>query len=302
MVKPVIKWVGGKTQILPHILNVFPKHMNNYYEPFIGGGSILLGFLEKVNSKEICVSGHIIACDLNERLIWLYKNIQNRLGELMNELDVISIEYNNIQGTEINRKPTTKEQALTSKESYYYWTRKLYNDDTCLHTPKISAMFIFLNKTCFRGMYREGNNGFNVPFGHYKDSTIYTRAHLEEVSSLIANVVFKHLPYQEVLNNIAKGDFVYMDPPYVPINDKSFVGYTSNGFTMEDHEEFIANCHMLAEVDINFVLSNADVGLVRDNFMNENYDYNVISCRRAINSKNPDSRCNEVIVVHRSTD
>ena len=162
-VKPIIKWVGGKSQLIDKIISTFPKEIINYKEIFIGGGSVLLALL----SSDIKITGKIYAYDLNKILINLYKNIQNNPNELYEKVIMFKKIYSNITENIINKNPNNIKEALKSKESYYYWIRKLFNkekDNTLIK----SAMFIFLNKLCFRGMYREGPNGFNVPFGHYK--------------------------------------------------------------------------------------------------------------------------------------
>ena len=143
--------------------------MNNYHEIFLGGGSVLLALLTLVNDKKIIIKGNINAYDINKNLICVYKNIQDNLEEVLEELTILKEEYEGLTGEEIIRKPKNEEEAKSSKESYYYWCRTIYNFME-KYTPKHSSYFIFLNKIGFRGMYREGPNGFNVPFGHYKKS------------------------------------------------------------------------------------------------------------------------------------
>src|SRR6056300_384938 len=123
--KPFLKWVGGKTQILDAVLGAFPSEINDYHEIFVGGGSVLLAALEKANVK-----GKFYAYDLNKILIDTYKDIQTRPKELQKEVDELFRVYDSINGTEINRKPTDEQEALTSQESYYYWVRHLYNTGT----------------------------------------------------------------------------------------------------------------------------------------------------------------------------
>ena len=163
-------------------------------------------------------------------------------------------------------------------------------------TVKGTAMLIFLNKTCFRGVYREGPNGFNVPFGHYKNPKIFDSEHLETVSELVQGVVFARAAFADSLSGIRPGSFAYLDPPYAPANTTSFVGYTEDGFDEKNHKHLFKMCDDLARDGVSLVMSNADVPLVRTNFPEDRYSTTVISCRRAINSKNPASRANEVIV------
>jgi DNA adenine methylase len=163
-------------------------------------------------------------------------------------------------------------------------------------TIKGSALFIFLNKTCFRGVFRVGPNGFNVPYGHYNNPEIISQEHLNEIHALIRNVIFECCDYSKSLSNVKEEDFVYLDPPYAPENDKSFVGYTENGFDIDNHNNLFKLLHGLTDKKKKFMLSNSDVSLVRNNFAVDKYNTTSISCRRAINSKNPESKTNEVII------
>ena len=165
--KPILKWVGGKSKLLKHIIPLIPKEINNYHEPFVGGGSVLFAILSLQKENKLKINGHIYAYDANEKLIILYNHIKENYEELHNYIvNHINI-YESIDGDTINRKPNTIEEAKTSKESYYYWMRKKFNNIE-KSTTESSALFIILNKLCFRGVYRIGPNGFNVPFGHYK--------------------------------------------------------------------------------------------------------------------------------------
>ena len=185
--KPIIKWVGGKTQILDKVLKTFPREIENYHELFVGGGSVLFGLLE---SKDITVKGKVYAYDKNQKLINMYRQIQTNPNEIHDHLIKLFTTYDTRTGTEVNRKPESEEEGLTSKESYYYWVRKTYND-LIPNTPIHTATLIFLNKTCFRGLYREGPNGFNVPYGHYKTTpVVITLEDVLKIQDLIKNVVF----------------------------------------------------------------------------------------------------------------
>ena len=296
--KPIIKWVGGKTQIIDKLVVDFPIEINNYREAFLGGGSVLLTLLSYVKSGLIHIYGNIYAYDLNEPLISMYKNIQTQHTELYDKLQQIIIEFNECGNGEINRKPINIEEAKIAKENYYYWTRSEYNKLCFNDKTSIlgSAMFIFLNKTCFRGVFRVGPNGFNVPYGHYKNPEIINRDHLDEIHNLIQPVIFECCDFNTSLTNVEYNDFVYLDPPYAPETDTSFVGYTENGFNIDNHNNLFKLIHILTNTNKKMMLSNADVSLVRENFINEKYNTTSILCKRSINSKNPDAKAKEVII------
>jgi len=294
--KPILKWVGGKTQIIDKLITNFPVEINNYREAFLGGGSVLLTLLSYVKNGIIKIQGNIYAYDLNEPLIYIYKNIQTRHNELYDILQTIITEFNECGNGEINRTPRNIEEAKITKENYYYWIRSEYNSLTDKKSILGSAMFIFLNKTCFRGLFRVGPKGFNVPYGHYKNPEIINKEHLEEIHHLIQNVVFECCDFNKSLTIVEDNDFVYIDPPYAPETDTSFVGYTENGFNLENHNNLFKLIHILTNTNKKIMLSNADVSLVRENFTNDKYNTLSILCKRSINSKNPDAKAKEVII------
>lgn len=316
--KPFLKWVGGKTQILPSILSKIPKEMNNYHELFLGGGSVLFAVLSLQKQQQIKIRNKIYASDINHALINLYKHIQTDKEKLYEYIDFYIREYDGIEGTEIHRNPSTIKEAKTSKESYYYWIRKKYNKMSFANTQtqntpntvtrdrgekaseklialECSALFMFLNKTCFRGMYREGKYGFNVPYGHYKKTpTIISREDLFSISDLIQNVEFKQQNFKDSIKNVKRGDFVYIDPPYAPENRNSFVEYVADGFHLKDHELLFREIKKLN--GISFIMSNAKVPLVTDNF--KEFHCQDIVARRAINPKKPGSTTMEVLIYY----
>lgn len=297
-IKPILKWVGGKTQILNELLIDFPSEMNNYHEIFLGGGSVLFKTLSLVNDGKIKINDKIYAYDVNEPLIYMYKNIQSNHTSLYDSLISIINDFNNCENGEVNRKPISIYEAKMARENYYYWIRSQYNNlsPTEKKAPRGSAMFIFLNKTCFRGVFRLGPNGFNVPYGHYNNPEIINKEHLEQVHKLIQNVEFICCDFSESLKSIGEGDFAYLDPPYAPETETSFVGYTENGFNLDCHNKLFNMCSELTNGNKKFVMSNADVDLVRNFFNNDNYNIKSILCKRSINSKNPDAKTKEVII------
>ena len=300
--KPFLKWVGGKGQIIETVLENFPTHLANYREPFLGGGSVLLAFLEAVAAGKITMSGQVYASDINPNLIALYKNIQSNVNTLIDEVKKLVEEFKLCKGSFVNRKPKTLEEARTSPESYYYWIRAKFNalSPEERSSEAASAIMLFLNKTCFRGVYREAQKGgFNVPFGHYVSPAIMDEGHLTAVSALIAGVVFSVSHFEEALEAAVDGDFVYVDPPYAPANSTSFVSYTVDGFGAENHTRLFQMCKELSPKGVKMLMSNADVALVKNAFPAPDYETKIISCRRAIHSTDPSARVNEVLINER---
>lgn len=293
--KPFIKWVGGKTQLLDIIKTKVPSSINNYHEIFLGGGSVLFMILSMQNDNKIKIAQKVYAYDINKSLINVYKNIQTNKDELFEYITKYITTYDSLKGTIINRRPKTLEEAKSSKESYYYWVRNIFNTIDEKDSVEYSAIFMFLNKTCFRGMYREGPNGYNVPYGHYKKTpTIITKEELDNVSKLIKNVEFIHSDFKESIKNVKDGDFVYLDPPYAPETKKSFVNYVTDGFDLNMHKLLFDETIKLDEKKVKFLMSNSKVEMVTEKF--KEYNCQDILARRAINSKNPESTTIELLI------
>jgi DNA adenine methylase len=297
--KPFIKWVGGKTQIIDKIMSKIPTEMENYHELFLGGGSVLLAVLSLQKAGKIIIKGNIYAYDLNKQLIQVYRHIQTKKDDLFKWIEKYKNEYSKCPDVEkgtANRDPKNITEATTSKESYYYWMRKKFNKLTYL-SVKNSALFILINKLCFRGVYREGPNGFNVPFGHYKKMPeIITKEKLDAISALIKDVIFIGADFEESIQNVTENDFVYLDPPYAPENATSFVGYTKDGFNIDMHKKLFKLTKELSNNQVKFAMSNAKVELITENF--KEYKIEDVPARRAINSKNPAACTTEVIIYN----
>ena len=288
MNKPIIKWVGGKNQIMDELIKYFPKEMNNYHEIMIGGGSVIIRMCYLKKNKEIKVN-KIYGYDINEDLINLYDNIKNNPKELYKRIIKLKERYNKIEIKNGNQKPKNKKEGLESKESFYYYCRNKYNNSE-MDKIKKSAYFVFLNKTCFRGLYRIGKNGFNVPYGNYENPEIINLEHLLEISELIKEVEFKKLSYVDSFTLIKSNDFAYLDPPYLPINKTSFTSYMKEEF---DHINFF---NELKKLNCKWILSNSFHPTLKEIF--SNYKIIDIDVKRNINSKKPNSKTKEYLIIN----
>jgi len=292
--KPLLKWIGGKTQLIDKIIEKIPAEVNNYHEPFVGGASVLLAVLSMEKQGILKINGTVYASDLNHKLINFYKHLKDNPTLLFEKISEVMNEYKVLTGTEINRKPQNESEAKTSKESYYYYIRKMYNHGDP-KTVQAAALFFFLNKTCFRGMYREGPNGFNVPFGNYKTVPILKASDFTDISELIQKVQFIDQDFTQSLKIVKKGDFVYLDPPYAPETKNSFVGYTTDGFDLKTHMVLFETLVKL-KCKAKILMSNSNTSLVTDYF--KNFTCENVVARRSINSKDPGSKTTEVLIYN----
>jgi DNA adenine methylase len=302
---PPLKWVGGKGQILDAVLDQFPTVIHNYYEPFLGGGSVLIGLLSRMKEGRITVTGSISASDLNPTLIGFYKIIQTNPSGLITECERLATDYAAAAAAAptpvVNRTPATPEEARSSSESFYYWCRAQFNlipkTPVARATVHAAALFLFLNRTCFRGVYREGPHGFNVPYGHYKNPTIVDPAQLHALSALLQPVVFSVVPVATLLAGIVTpdgNDFMYLDPPYVPETGTSFTAYNVDGFGPAAHTALFEALHGLSPM--RFLLSNSAMPIVLEAFPAPTYNTKHLLARRAIHSKAPGSTTTEVLI------
>jgi len=221
MAKPFVKWAGGKNQLLKEIISTMPKEIKGYYEPFIGGGALLFYILENFPPKRVLIS------DINEELINSFLIIKTEPDELIKMLEKYKSKhseefYYTIRGLET---PTTKRLGIVLSDPKY---NKLDNIER-------AARFIYLNKTCFNGLYRVNkDNQFNVPMGKYKNPEIFSKKNILEASRLLQNVQMKVMPFEDVIDFAKAKEFIYFDPPYDQINGNSFTSYTSNDFVRSD--------------------------------------------------------------------
>ncbi len=245
--KPFLKWAGGKTQLINDIEKALPTEISHnpftYIEPFVGSGAVLFWMLSKYpNLKKAVIN------DVNEDLINTYKTIANRPKELIIVLSDLQTQYHNINGNE-------EEEKL-----YYYNKRKTYNT-RATDTTTQAALFIFLNRTCFNGLYRvNANNGFNVPKGKYKKPTICDAENIMAVSNALQKVEILSGDYQQTLDYVTKNSFFYFDPPYKPLsNTSSFNAYAKDVFDDNEQIRLRNFCTTIAALGHKWMLSNSDV-------------------------------------------
>ena len=295
--KPFLKWVGGKTQIIEKVMDKFPPIiMGNYIEPFLGGGSVLLAVLDRIKQTHtLCIQGEIYASDNNPALISLYQCLQNQIQ--MNTLFAcLKSLVNEFQALPFHND---------GQETFYYKKRAEYNALTSSQkcSPQGSSLFLFLNKTCWRGVYREGPRGFNVPYGHYKNPEIYNKEHLMEIHTLIQGVVFSCMDFEDAIEKekIKDGDFIYVDPPYMPEKKTSFTQYNASGFPLAKHESLF---QALLNTKASFLMSNSDTQEVRNVFACEDntshkkkINIENINCRRSIHCQLPNTKAKEVLIL-----
>jgi len=275
--KPFLKWAGGKSQILNEIRRRYPAGLGasitKYAEPFIGGGAVLFDVISNFSLSDVLI------CDVNRELIHSYTTIRDNVDLLIDMLQGLESEYLLVN-------------AATRKAIYYnnrdrFNTLKLKQDKSI----ELAALFIFLNKTCFNGLYRvNSSGGFNVPQGSYKNPTICDEENLRAVSQALSNVEIIHGDYRLSRDFIDENTFVYFDPPYRPLTaTANFTAYSGDGFNDEQQIELAQFIDLMSERGACVVASNSDPTNTdeNDNFMDKLYSrHNImrITANRAINS------------------
>lgn len=262
--KPFIKWVGGKGKLVPELVARLPKQFGNYFEPFVGGGALFLSL--KQSNK---ISSALIN-DINSKLISTYIQIQKNPNKLINLLKEIETEYKNL--------------SYEEQKKYFYQIRRKYNDEV-LDDIYTAAYLIFLNKTCFNGMYRENSKGqYNIPFGDQKNPTICDKENILNVCECLKDTKITNKSFEEAVSVCKKGDFVYFDPPYYPTNITSnFTSYHKNCFGPKEQEQLRDVFVKLAEKGCLVMLSNSNTSFIENLY--KGYHFSQIYAARSINSK-----------------
>lgn len=271
-VKPFLKWAGGKSQLLGDIQRKYPNTIDTYCEPFVGGGAVLFDILTSKKPRKVLIN------DINSELINTYIQVQNNVDNLIIELSKIQGEY--------------WELSTNEKKEFYLFKREKFNQLKFADENELekAVLFIFLNKTCFNGLYRVNKKGlFNVPVGSYKKPIICDSDNLRAISKLLQGVTIQCGDFSKCVDFIQKDTFVYLDPPYRPLNDtSSFNSYDSQSFN--DNEQIRLNqfINKVTEIGAKIVLSNSDPKNVceNDNFFDNLYQDYVIQrvyAKRMIN-------------------
>ncbi len=280
--KPFVKWAGGKSQLLYEIDSLIPTYLKQnrftYIEPFVGGGAVLFWVLQKYPNIE-----RAIINDINSDLTNSYETIKENVEELIAILKKWEKEYHSLKD-----KPEEKKE-------YYYSKRKLFNSRVSDKTTQ-TALFIFLNRTCFNGLYRVNRkNEFNVPIGSYKTPMICDEDNLRAVSQALQKVTILNGDFEETLRYAKNNTLFYCDPPYKPLNDTSnFNSYAKEEFDDNEQIRLAKFCKKIDSLGYQWILSNSDVKVENpnNNFFDELYsEFNIkrVKARRSINS-NPEKR------------
>lgn len=274
LVKPVVKWAGGKRQLIDKLVELMPKEYNHYFEPFVGGGALLFQLMPK---------GATIN-DVNEDLITIYKCLNNKedFNLMLNLLDY---------------------HQKNHSETYYYQIRELDRQPFYSSLPiwEKAARAIYLNKSCFNGLYRVNSQGyFNVPFGKKEKVQTYDLDNMLLLHEYFSsnNIIIKSGDFMEAIKDASKGDFVYFDPPYDPFDNKnSFTSYSKLDFNKDDQRRLADAFKRLSDKGVYVMLSNHNTELINELY--EDYNIHIVNAKRMINSDvNGRGYVEEVIITN----
>lgn len=268
---PFLKWAGGKRQLLDKIIDRMPKSFNNYYEPFIGGGALLF---------ELQPAKAVIN-DINASLINAYITIAEKPFEFISA--VIELDS----------------QIPEDGKTYYYSLRERYNNKLVKteYDTELAALFVFLNKHCFNGLYRVNAKGlFNVPYNNSKRESI-NKESIIAISEYIKNIKIMQGDFEKACNDAQRGDFVFLDSPYAPLNPTSFESYTKEGFDIESHKRLANLFKKLTDKGCYCMLTNHNTEFINDLYGNKGYKIDVVRVKRMINS-NASKRVGEEVIIY----
>ncbi len=269
-VAPFVKWAGGKRQLLKQIRERMPQKYNKYYEPFVGGGAVVFDLLPE----------RAIINDINKALINTYRQICNESEAFIDAVNRLD-----------------REMWEDGKE-YYYSLRERYNDKLMREEfdMELAALFVFINKHCFNGLYRVNGKGlFNVPYNKSRNQSI-EEASIRATSEYLKNIIIMDGDFQNACEEAKEHDFVFIDSPYAPLNPTSFESYTKEGFDIESHKRLADLYDELTARGCYCMLTNHNTELINELYGNKGYRMDVVHVKRFINS-DASKRVGEEIII-----
>ena len=271
-IAPFVKWAGGKRQLLSQIKERMPEKYNNYYEPFVGGGAVLFGLSPN----------HASINDINSALINTYKTIRNTPDKFLEAVRKLDSEI------------------WEDGKKYYYSLRERYNDKLMLgeYDVELAALFVFNNKHCFNGLYRVNGKGlFNVPYNNSCRTSV-DESLIKNVSKYLQHISITAGDFEIACLNADKGDFIFLDSPYAPLNPTSFESYTKEGFDIESHRRLAKLYDELSARGCYCMLTNHNTDLIHTLYDNKGYKLDVVNVKRMINSDASNRTGTEVIICN----
>lgn len=271
-ITPFVKWAGGKRQLLPQIKERMPEKYNNYFEPFVGGGAVMFELLP----------ANALINDINKALINAYNQIRNAPEAFLEAVKKLDTEM------------------WEDGKKYYYFLREHYNDKLMQaeYDVELAALFVFINKHCFNGLYRVNGKGlFNVPYNNSRRNSVDEDA-IIDVSKYLQSVKIIDGDFEIACKDTQKSDFVFIDSPYAPLNPTSFESYTKEGFDIESHKRLAKLFDELTARGCYCMLTNHNTDLINELYGNKGYRIDVVSVKRMINSDASNRVGEEVIICN----
>ena len=271
-IDPFVKWAGGKRQLLSQIKERMPEKYINYFEPFVGGGAVVFELLP----------ANALINDINKALINAYKQICNKPEAFLKAVKRLD------------------EEIGEDGKAYYYSLREHYNDKLMRaeYDVELAALFVFINKHCFNGLYRVNGKGlFNVPYNNSRRTSVDENA-IMEISKYLHKVTIIDEDFEVACRDAKKGDFVFLDSPYAPLNPTSFESYTQEGFDIESHKRLARLFDELTARGCYCMLTNHNTDLIHELYGNKGYRMDVVGVKRMINSDASNRVGEEVIICN----
>lgn len=271
-IAPFVKWAGGKRQLLSQIKERMPEKYNNYFEPFVGGGAVTFELLPE----------NALINDINKALINAYKQI-------CDEPDMFLKDVNKLD-----------EEMWEDGKKYYYSLREHYNDKLMKseYDVELAALFVFINKHCFNGLYRVNGKGlFNVPYNNSRRVSVDEDS-IIEISKYLKKITIIDGDFEEACKGAKKGDFVFIYSPYAPLNPTSFESYTKEGFDIESHKRLARLYDELTARGCYCMLTNHNTELINNLYGNKDYKIDIVSVKRMINSDASNRVGQEVMICN----